>query len=178
MNRNRGFHNAQTRWPWTAPQKLSSCGVQSLHHALLLLGKSSNLGDLLAAFPFLNNVAFGHDVSPLVGAAKRFGAQPEDLTSSSLCSLRISVNRALKGGSPVILGGLFDSKKGIFLHWLVLAGFNGEGGYVWIDSADEPFSGTWDWDGVEEWIGRDAEGFEAIEAFEVETAVGSACKRQ
>jgi hypothetical protein len=163
MNKNRGFDNAQARSHWRNPQKHHSCGVQSLHHALLLLGKSSDLAKLLAAFPVLNNIAFGHEVPPLISAAKRFGASPADITSSDLRSLRASINRTLKKGSPIILGS--DAR----VHWLVLGGFDGQGGYVWIDSFDEPLSGAWDWDGIEEWLltaDEDGERSDVIDVFE------------
>ena len=156
MNKNKGFDNAQARFPWTRPTRYSSCGVQSLHHAMLLLGKSSDLGELLAAFPILANVKFGHELHLLASVAKAFGARPENLTNSRLRFIRTSINRTLKGGSPVILG----SNRNV--HWLVLAGFDKDGGYVWIDSADDPFSGSWDWEEIEEWLGPDEEEFEAI----------------
>jgi hypothetical protein len=163
MNKNRGFDNAQARAHWRNPQKHHSCGVQSLHHALLLLGKPSDLAELLAAFPLLDNIAFGHEVPPLISAARRFGGRPEDITSSDLRALRATINRILKGGSPIILGS--DAR----VHWLVLAGLDGQGGYVWIDSFDQPLSGAWDWDGIEEWLlaaDADGERSDEIDVFE------------
>jgi len=156
MNKNRGFDNAQTRSPWTNPTRYCSCGVQSLHHAMLVLGKSSDLGELLAAFPILDNVKEGHELPLLASVARAFGSRPENLTNSSLRSFRASIKRTLKGRSPVVLG------SNLAVHWLVLAGSDDDGGYVWIDSADDPLSGVWDWDQIEEWLGPDEEEFEAI----------------
>ena len=156
MNKNRGFDNAQVRWPWTNPHKYCSCGVQSLHHAMLLLGMPSNLSELLQHCPIHKNVGFGHEVPLLMALAKLFGARPENLTNSKLRSLRGAINRSLKMGSPVILGS--DSE----IHWLVLAGFDGNGGYVWIDSADEPLSGTWDWEEIEDWLAADGVEIDAL----------------
>jgi hypothetical protein len=156
MSKNRGFDNAQARWPWTHPNRYCSCGVQSLHHALLLLGKTSDLRVLLSEFPLLNNIGLGHELKRLVAAARSFGARPQNLTNSRLRPLRSDINRTLKCGSPVILGSDLN------VHWLVLAGLDGDGGYVWIDSADDPLCGTWDWDGIVDWLGTDEETFEAI----------------
>ena len=155
MNKNRGFDNAQTRWPWTTPHKRHSCGVQSLHHALLLLGMRSDLGEMLGKSGLLNNVEFGHELPLLVSLARSCGSRAENLTTSKPCSLRRAINRSLKIGSPVILG------SNPACHWLVVAGFDGDGGYVWIDSSDEPLSSSWDWDEIQEWIGEFSQPFTA-----------------
>jgi hypothetical protein len=154
----KGFDNPQARFPFTNPTRYCSCGVQSLHHALLLLGKLSDLNRLLANFPIHKNVYFGTELKDLTTAARSCGSRPENLSSSSLRSLRASINRALKAGSPVILG------SEPHCHWLVLAGFDGDGGYVWIDSADSDLSGTWDWDEIVYWLKGDED--EEIEEFE------------
>jgi len=156
MNKNRGFDNAQARWPWTNPHKYCSCGVQSLHHAMLLLGLQSDLGELLGKAGMLNNVKHGHELPLLMSLARSFGSRAENLTTSKLRSLLRAIERSLKMGSPVILGS--DAK----IHWLTLAGFDGDGGYVWIDSADEPLSGSWDWDEIEEWLETAGGEVEAI----------------
>jgi len=127
---------------------------------MLLLGKCSDLSDLLAAFPILHNIHCGHLLTHLVSRGKKFGYRAENLTSSSIRSLRAGINRTLKGGSPVILG----SEPRI--HWLVLAGFDGEGGYVWIDSADDALSGAWDWKEIEEWLLTDEMGEEPSDNLE------------
>jgi len=156
MNKNRGFDNAQARFPWTQPSKYCSCGVQSLHHALLLLGHSHGLSDLLAACPLHRNLAFGHELSHLMSTARSFRVRPFDLTASTLRSLRATINKSLKAGSPVVLGSVPA------LHWLVLGGFDEDGNYVWIDSANEPLSDSWAWEEVEEWIGEVEPPYEAI----------------
>lgn len=156
MNKNRGFDNAQTRWPWTNPNKYCSCGVQSLHHAMLLLGMRSYLMELLRGCPVHKNVGLGHETPLLMSLGRSFGSRPEDLTTSRLRSLQGGINRSLKAGSPVILGS--NPSR----HWLVLAGFDGDGGYVWLDSADERLCGRWDWDEIVEWICEDETEFEAI----------------
>jgi hypothetical protein len=155
---NKGFDNAQARFPFTIPTRYCSCGVQALHHALLLLGKSSDLNRLLADFPIHKNVYFGTELKDLTVAARSCGARPENLSSSSLRSLRGGISRALKAGSPVILG------SEPHCHWLVLAGFGGDGGYVWIDSADPDLSGKWDWDEIADWLKGDED--EEIEEFQ------------
>ena len=156
MNKNRGFDNAQTRWPWTNPHKRHSCGVQSLHHARLLLGIRSDLGELLGKSGMLNNMEFGHELPLLVSLARSCDSRAENLTTSKARSLRGAINRSLKMGSPVILG------SAPACHWLVVAGFDGNGGYVWIDSSDEPLSSSWNWDEIQVWIGEDEPGFEAV----------------
>ena len=156
MNRNRGFDNAQARFPLINPHKYCSCGVQSLHHCLLLLGLPSDLSDLLRSCPIHKNIGFGHEVPLLMSLARSHGARAENLTTSKTRPLLSSINRALKSGSPVILG------SNPHRHWLVLAGPDGNGGYVWMDSADDPLTGVWDWDDIEEWIGDDGTDYEAI----------------
>lgn len=156
MNTNRGFDNAQARFPWTNPHKFCSCGVQSLHHSLLLLGLPSDLSVLLGCCPVYKNIGFGHEVPLLMSLGKTQGAKPENLTTSTTHRLRSSINRCLRTGSPVILG------SNPHQHWLVLAGRDDNGNYVWMDSADDPLTGVWDWDGVEEWLGADGTDYEAI----------------
>lgn len=156
MNKNRGFDTAQARFPWTNPHKYCSCGVQSLHHSLLILGLPSDLSELLRSCPVHKNVGFGHEASLLMSLARSHGARPENLTTTNTRTLRSSIHRSLKAGSPVILGSNPNR------HWLVLAGRDGNGGYVWMDSADDPLTGVWDWDGIEEWLGADGTEYEAI----------------
>lgn len=153
---NRGFDNAQARFPWTNPHKYCSCGVQSLHHSLLLLGLPSDLSELLRCCPIHKNIGFGHEATLLMSLARSHGARPENLTTFGTRTLRSSINRVLKSGSPVILG------SNPHRHWLVLAGHDDNGGYVWLDSADDPLADVWDWDEIEEWIGADEQEYEAI----------------
>jgi len=153
---NRGFDNAQARFPWISPHKYCSCGIQSLHHSLLILGLHSDLSELLRSCPVHKNIGFGHEASLLMSLARSHGARPENLTTFGTRTLHSSINRALKSGSPVILGSNPNR------HWLVLAGRDGNGGYVWMDSADDPLADVWDWEDIEEWIGADEQEYEAI----------------
>ncbi len=153
---NRGFDNAQARFPWTNPHKYCSCGIQSLHHSLLLLGLPSDLSELLRCCPMHKNIGFGHEATLLTSLARSHGARPKNLTTSNTRTLRSSINRALKSEAPVILGSNPNR------HWLVLAGPDGNGWYVWMDSADDPLTGVWDWDAIQEWIGSDEPEYEAI----------------
>jgi hypothetical protein len=134
----------------------------------LLLGMRSDLSELNAMAPQLKIrweklpenpkevVGIGHEVYELRKLASRVRSRPQDITSASLRALRAAINKSLEAGSPVILGVESDS------HWIVLAGFDEDRNYVWIDSADEPLSDSWAWEEVEEWIGEVEPPYEAI----------------
>jgi len=138
MDTNRGFDNAQARWPWTSPTRFCSCGVQSLHHSLLLLGMQTHLARLLSQFPVISNIGFGHEIPDLMRVARRMGTSPENLATPRLRTLKAAIDRSLRSGSPVILGS--DAA----IHWLVLAGYGEDGNYVWLDSANQDLFGDGD----------------------------------
>lgn len=160
MNTYRGFDNRQADWRKLVKdvRAFRSCGIQSLHHARLLLGQPSDLGELFRAGDILDHVWNGHDGGLVKTVARRVGVKVDDFTTDRLPELRRNLNRRLKRGLPVVLG---SNQEGIE-HWLVVAGFDDDGQYILVDSADDPITGVWDWEDMQEWLGDDDAPYEAL----------------
>jgi hypothetical protein len=84
----------------------------------------------------------------LMKLAKKEGLHAEYYETTGIKSFRRHVDKALRAGSPVIIG----SEPAV--HWLCLGGRTHGGGYVWADSANGAAAvGAFDtWDEVEEWL--------------------------
>ena len=139
------------------PRNRASCGIFSLHHAMVFLGQGTRFQWLRDEHPrFLDKIYFGTESAQLAALAKRMGLRPAIHASSRRTApIRRELDRSLAEGHPVIVG------SEPWCHWICVGGRTEGGGYIWADSADDPAVGIFgSWDELEEWITGEAEGFE------------------
>lgn len=173
MNSNRGFDNRQTDFWKIAgdPRAYRTCGIQSLHHARLLLGQYSDQGDLFAVPGQLKNYFSGHYLHQIKAVCKKRSVKYRDITNTNLRILRRDLDLHLKRGCPIILGSIPAE------HWLVVAGLDEAGEYLLIDSADEPLVGPWDWEEMKKWLLGDENDPGPYEALAILPSKPELCRR-
>jgi hypothetical protein len=127
----------------------ASCGLFSLHHAMVFLGQGGDYSIVRDNHPSLwAKIHAGTIAKDLTSLAKNLRLKAEEFQTKGIKSFRRHVDKALRAGSPVIIG----SEPAV--HWLCLGGRTHGGGYVWADSANGAAAvGAFDtWDEVEEWL--------------------------
>jgi hypothetical protein len=134
-------------------RNLTSCGIFSLHHAMVFLGQGHNFQLLRSRHPeLINLLRYGMESDELVRLAKSHDLRPSPFESSTIAPIRKAVDRSLAAGHPVIIGSEPQ------IHWVCLGGRTEDGGYVWADSAHDPaVGGNWSWEEIEEWMTYDEE---------------------
>jgi len=135
--------------PRIDPRNWCSCGLFSLHHAMVFLGQGGSYNDLRDKHPSLRDKIEGGTVTAdLLRLAKKMGLRAEEHQTGGIRSHHRHVDKVLRTGSPVIIGS--EPQE----HWICLGGRTHNGGYVWADSADgDAAIGAFDsWDEVEEWL--------------------------
>jgi hypothetical protein len=140
-------------------RNITSCGIFSVHHAMVFLGQGSNFQSLRSHHrPFWQLLRHGTEAAELVAIARKQSLHAKVFSSGGIKTMRSKVDQALKAGHPVILG----SEPAV--HWICLGGRTADGGYVWADSASKPAVGVFgSWEEVEEWMTCDGDGNESNE---------------
>lgn len=155
--------------PISDPRHWYSCGLQALHHSLLVLGIPSELRTHFRNHDGHN--FFGHELDEIAAVAREFGAKADTIEAGGLGGLRQFIDKSLRKGFPIVLGcGKYPKGHEEYdhtdYHWLVIAGHaEHPDEYIWIDSAHEDLIGSWPWDGpgsITEWIVPGEAPYEAL----------------
>lgn len=140
---------------WTARdiRNFTSCGIFSLHHAMVFLGQGHNFQLLRSKHrALLKLLLTGTDTGELISLAKAHKLRTSVFESRSASAIRRKVDASLKAGHPVIIGSEPQ------VHWICLGGRTDDGGYVWADSGSDPAVGAFrSWDEIEDWMTFDEE---------------------
>lgn len=134
-------------------RNLTSCGIFSLHHAMVFLGQGHNFQLLRSNHRALFKLLLdGTDSDELIALAKTHKLRASPFTSRSASVIRRRIDASLKVGHPVIIGSEPQ------IHWVCLGGRTDDGGYVWADSGSDPaVGGNWSWEAIEQWMTFDEE---------------------
>ncbi|MCP5538373.1 MAG: hypothetical protein H7A51_19335 [Akkermansiaceae bacterium] len=126
---------------------VSSCGLFALHHAMVLLGQGQNFHLLRSHPKFLKLLLTGTGSDELTAIARNQGLKAKAIESWRASSIRRKVDASLRVGNPVVIRSELEN------HWICLGGRTDDGGYVWVDSANDPVMGTFSsWNEVMEWM--------------------------
>ena len=141
------------------PRNTASCGIFSLHHAMIFLGYGGDYSEVRDSERSVwKKLMFGMELDELVRLTKRCKFHPTGLKTRSIREARAFVNVSLKEGRPVIVGSEPQ------VHWICVGGRTADGGYVKADSASSPAVGTFEsWDALEEWMTVDEDSGEPSE---------------
>lgn len=116
---------------------------------MVFLGHGGVYSSLRDKHPSLyDKIDRGTSEEQLVKLSKKLALRTERFKNTCIKAFRRYVDKALRAGSPVIIG----SEPAV--HWICLGGRTQEGGYVWADSKNATAAiGAFDtWDNVEEWV--------------------------
>ena len=141
----------------------TSCGIFSVHHAMVFLGQGYNFRMLLCDHPrLLDKLYYGTVTEDLVRLAKWYGLKATKFKSRSIAPIRKRIDGSLAAGHAVIVGSEPNC------HWLCLGGRTESGGYVWADSGENPAVGAFDsWSELEHWMSASNEGGGLTYPFEI-----------
>jgi hypothetical protein len=131
------------------PRNRASCGIFSLHHAMVFLGQGTRFQWLREDHPaLLDKLHFGTISKSLCALARRQKLRPTVHSSwLKTAPIRKKLDRALGTGHPVIVG------SEPHCHWICIGGRTEDGVYVWADSADRPALGAFgSWEELEHWM--------------------------
>jgi hypothetical protein len=143
----------------------TSCGIFSVHHAMVFLGQGRNFRLLMCEHPrLLDKLIHGTVTDDLVRLAKCYRLKAAVFQSCSISQIRRQIDRNLAAGHAVIVGSEPNC------HWICLGGRTESGGYVWADSSENPAVGAFDsWSELEHWMSASSEGGGLTYPFEIIT---------
>ena len=144
-------------------RNLTSCGIFSVHHAMVFLGQGYNFRLLLCDHPrLMDKLRHGTVSDDLIRLAKRYGLKAAMFQSCSISQIHRQIDRSLAAGHAVIVG----SEPNV--HWICVGGRTDGGGYVYADSGNSPAVGVFDsWNALEDWMTTSDEGAGVTEPFEI-----------